>query len=142
MSAPKHRIATDVELGDISSPEEVAEAVRRFYQAVAQDQILGPMFNDVAQVDWAAHLPKLTLFWCRALFGLPGYSGNPYAAHRLIHEQEPFTREHFVRWLELFTETIDEGWAGEYAETMKALARNVARVHSSHLIGEAVELTA
>lgn len=140
MSAPTYRRPADVELGDVSSPEEVAEVVRRFYQAVAQDQLLGPMFNDVAQVDWAAHLPKLTAFWCRALFGLPGYAGNPYAAHRLIHEQEPFTRAHFERWLELFGETIDEGWQGDNAAAMKALGRNVARVHSSHLIGETVEI--
>ena len=37
---------------DLDGPEEVSEMVRRFYQGVAQDDLLGPMFNDVAQVDW------------------------------------------------------------------------------------------
>ena len=57
---------------DLDSPEEIAEMVRRFYADVAMDDLLGPMFNDVARVDWSEHLPKLTAFWCRALLGLPG----------------------------------------------------------------------
>ena len=46
--------------GDLDSPGEIAEMVRRFYQDVAQDDLLGPVFNDVARVDWNEHLPKLT----------------------------------------------------------------------------------
>lgn len=123
---------------DVSSPDEVEALVRTFYGAVAQDALLGPLFNEVARVDWSEHLPKLTAFWCRALFGTPGYQGNPFAKHRAVHDVEPFTAAHFVRWLELFEETVDGGWAGEYAESMKLLARNVARVHSGQLIGEEV----
>src|SRR5262245_10615178 len=57
---------------DLNDPTEIAEMVRRFYADVAQDDLLGPMFNEVAQVDWAEHLPKLTAFWCRALLSMPG----------------------------------------------------------------------
>jgi hemoglobin len=127
---------------DVSSPADVEELVRRFYGAVAQDELLVPMFNDVARVDWSEHLPKLTAFWCRALFGTPGYQGNPYAKHRAIHAQAPFTAEHFARWLELFEETVDHGWSGERAESMKALALRVAEVHSRQLVGAPVELGA
>jgi hemoglobin len=127
-----------VPISDLKDPEEVAELVRRFYRDVAQDDLLGPMFNDVAKVDWAEHLPKLTAFWCRALFGLPGYSGNPFRAHRDVHDQQTFTPAHFARWLELFEETMDLGWAGPTASKAKDLARNVARVHAGQLIGEEV----
>lgn len=65
---------------DLDSPEEIAEMVRRFYADVTQDDVLGPMFNDVAQVDWSEHLPKLAAFWCRALLDQPGYTGNPFRA--------------------------------------------------------------
>ena len=51
--------------------------VRRFYSDVTQDDLLGPMFNEVAHVDWCEHLPKLAAFWGRALLGIPGYTGNP-----------------------------------------------------------------
>jgi hemoglobin len=124
---------------DLHDPGEVAEMVRRFYTDVAQDDLLGPLFNDVAQVDWSEHLPKLTAFWCRALFGMPGYAGNPFRAHLDVHERRSFTPAHFHRWLDLFEETVDLGWCGPNAEKVKDLANNVARVHSGQLVGEAIE---
>ena len=120
---------------DLDDPAQVAELVRRFYADVAQDDLLGPMFNDVAQVDWSLHLPKLTAFWCRLLFATPGYEGNPFRAHQLIHARQPFTAAHFERWLELFFETLDLGWTGPNVERVKAHATKVARGHATQLIG-------
>ena len=97
--------------------------VRRFYADVAQDDLLGPMFNDVAKVSWADHLPKLTDFWCRALLG---------------HVKRAFTRAQFERWLSLFHETLELGWSGLLADRAGELADNLARVHSQRLIGESV----
>jgi hemoglobin len=125
---------------DLDDPGEIAEMVRRFYADVAQDDLLGPMFNDVARVDWSEHLPKLAAFWCRALLGQSGYSGNPFRAHALVHQQRAFTPAHFERWLTLFHETLELGWIGPVAERAAALADNVARVHSQQLLGEAVVL--
>jgi hemoglobin len=125
---------------DLDSLEEIAEMVRRFYADVAQDDLLGPMFNDVARVDWSEHLPKLSAFWCRALLGQPGYVGNPFRAHALVHEKRAFTPAHFERWLTLFHETLELGWTGPHAERAGQLADNVARVHRQHLIGQPVEL--
>jgi hemoglobin len=114
--------------------------VRRFYSDVAQDDLLGPMFSNVARVDWSEHLPKLTDFWCRHLFGLPGYAGNPLRVHQLIHAKSAFTAEHFERWLDLFFETVDLGWTGANAEKAKAFAVRVARVHGRQLIGQDLPL--
>ena len=108
--------------------------VRRFYQDVAQDDLLGPMFNDVAQVDWNEHLPKLTAFWCRALLGIEGYQGNPFRAHAEVNAKRPFTMAHFERWLDLFGDTVTLGWIGPNADRAMALAHNVARVHSGQLV--------
>ncbi|MGZ4683158.1 MAG: group III truncated hemoglobin [Acidimicrobiales bacterium] len=120
-------------VADLDRPDEVAEMVRRFYAEVAQDDVLGPMFNDVARVDWSEHLPKLTAFWCRALFGMDGYEGNPFRAHQLVDARERFTPVHFERWIELFEDTVDEGWVGPNADKVKAIAANVARVHRQQL---------
>ena len=120
---------------DLDDQAEIAEMVRRFYQDVAQDDLLGPMFNDVAAVDWAEHLPKLTQFWCRALLGIEGYQGNPFRAHAAINDRSPFTPAHFERWLQLFGDTLELGWVGPNTERALALARNVAAVHSSQLVG-------
>ena len=125
---------------DLDTPDEIAEMVRRFYADVTQDGLLGPMFNDVAQVDWSEHLPKLTAFWCRALLGLSGYQRNPFRAHMLVHARHEFTPAHFERWLTLFHETIELGWTGPKATRAIDLADNVARVHSRQLLGQAVSL--
>lgn len=118
---------------DLDSPEDITEMVRRFYADVAMDDLLGPVFNDVAQVDWSAHLPRLAAFWSRALLGQPGYSGNPFQAHARVHQQQPFTPAMFERWLSLFEETLELGWVGPNADRALALAQNVARVHREHL---------
>ena len=124
--------------GDLDTPGEIAELVRRFYADVTQDDLLGPMFNEVARVDWSEHLPKLTAFWSRALLGIPGYQGNPFRAHLLVHAQRAFTPTHFERWLALFHETIELGWTGPNARRALDIADNVARVHSHQLLGHAV----
>jgi hemoglobin len=118
---------------DLDDAVEIAEMVRRFYADVAQDDLLGPIFNDVARVDWSAHLPKLTAFWCRALLSQPGYEGNPYRQHALVHAKSPFDHRHFERWLELFEETVRLGWAGPRAEQALELAHRVAEVHERAL---------
>jgi hemoglobin len=114
--------------------------VRRFYGDVAQDDLLGPMFNDVAKVDWSEHLPKLTAFWCRALLGVAGYQGNPFRAHADVNAQRSFTVEHFRRWLGLFEENLVLGWRGPTADRALQLARDVARVHSRQLIRQDLAL--
>jgi hemoglobin len=126
---------------DLDDPDQVNELVRRFYADVAQDDLLGPMFNDVAQVDWSEHLPKLAAFWCRVLFGTPGYAGNPFRAHKEVHLRQAFTAAHFRRWLELFEDTIVLGWVGPHAERALSLAREVGRVHQHQLTGEGVPVT-
>lgn len=125
--------------GDLDSVSQIAEMVRRFYADVAQDELLGPMFNDVAQVDWSEHLPKLTAFWARALLGLSGYVGNPYRAHAEVNAKVPFQAAHFERWLSLFSETLED-WEGPNVDRALELAANVARVHSQQLIGVPVVL--
>ena len=120
--------------GDLDSPEEIAELVRRFYQDVAQDDLLGPMFNDVAQVDWDLHLPKLAAFWNRALLGIEGYQGNPFRQHAEVNAREPFRQEHFDRWLELFRANLARRWSGPNVERALALASRVAEVHAGQLV--------
>jgi len=123
---------------DITTEADVEQMVRSFYGAVVQDELLGPIFTTVANVDWSTHIPKLSLFWCRNLFGTPGYQGNALRAHRAIHEQSPFQLEHFARWLDIFDDTIDANWRGPNAERAKSFARRVASVQGKHLINQEV----
>jgi hemoglobin len=141
MSSGPSRTSSLARGRDLDDPIEIAEMVRRFYADVAQDDLLGPMFEEVARVDWSEHLPKLAAFWCRALLSMPGYEGNPYRAHQSVHARRSFTPDHFARWLELFHETLDLGWRGPRVERAKVLARRVADVHCRQIVGADVEFT-
>jgi hemoglobin len=119
---------------DLDDPGEIAEMVRRFYREVAQDEILGPIFDGAMAVDWAEHIPKLTRYWERMLLGLPGYDGHPMEAHRRVRERSPFAPDQFDRWLELFVETVDGGWVGPVAQLAKQRAVAVATAISRQLL--------
>ena len=49
----------------------------------------------------------------------------------------PFTEAHYERWLELFTATLHEGWAGPVADTAERRARRMAGSMRRVLAGEA-----
>lgn len=107
---------------DIENENDVRALVDAFYDAVRDDPLLNPIFTDVAQVDWASHLPRMYAFWNGLIFGQPGYTGSPF----LPHTQLPVRREHFTRWLELFRATVDRKFAGEYAQRAKDAAGSIA----------------
>ena len=115
---------------DLDSPEEIAELVRQFYARVEIDDLLRPVFVDQAEVDWETHLPKITAFWCQMELGIPGFDGFPTRAHALLSEETPFRAEQFGRWVGLFHDTVDRGWAGPRAESMKHRAILIAQAQS------------
>lgn len=125
---------------DLDSEEELGILVQRFYSDVAQDELLGHIFNDVAHVNWDDHIPKIKDFWAKIMLGVDGYQGNPMEAHEKIHAIEPFTHEHFRRWLELFQETVDMGWEGPYAQEIKRKAVKISLVHSRALTGTPLDV--
>jgi hemoglobin len=46
--------------------------------------------------------------------------------HALLNLKTPLREEHFLRWLEIFRETIDESHVGERAEFAKTRAEAIA----------------
>jgi hemoglobin len=120
---------TDAELAqrtDITTRDDVDLLVRSFYRYAAMDELLGPIF-EVANVDWPSHIDTLTGFWAWQLLGEPGYEGNPLRAHEPVHAVTPFADEHFDRWIELFTGTIDEHFVGPTAEVARGRAIKMAK---------------
>jgi truncated hemoglobin YjbI len=116
----------DAERHDLATRSDVAALVRAFYRAAAMDDLLGPVFS-AARVDWPSHLEIVTDFWMEQLFGGPMSRRNPLRAHESVHARTPLGDEHFARWLDLFTETVDEHFAGPVAELAKARAAKTAR---------------
>ncbi len=111
---------------DIAYPEDVRQLVDTFYDKVRRDDVLGYIFNEVAHIDWPAHLPKMVAFWEFLLLGHDTYRGNPLEKHWHVHEKEPFTAEHFDRWVALFREAADELFTGPKTEDAKFRAYAIA----------------
>jgi hemoglobin len=110
---------------EIETIDDVELLVRRFYQAVIPDDLLGPIFHGM-RVDWGVHIPKLVDFWAGRLLGEPGYTGNPVGAHQPVLDRFPFGRTELDRWLELWEETVDELFVGEVAAVAKDRAHGAA----------------
>ena len=96
--------------------------VDSFYARVQEDELLGPVFNDVARVDWAHHLPTMYSFWSTMLFRTATYKGRPWPKHAPL----PVGQEHFERWLSLFCQTVDGLFAGPKAREAKGFALSIA----------------
>ncbi len=111
---------------DILGEEEITNVVHTFYDRVAVDEKLGPIFNDVVKIDWSTHLPVMVQFWRTIVFGDGGYQGNPLMAHMKWASDVRMDENKFQHWLALFHQTIDDLYAGPYAEMMKLRSANMA----------------
>jgi hemoglobin len=123
---------------DITSRQDIQRLVDAFYTRIRADAVLGPIFDDVAHVDWAVHLPKMYDFWESVLFGRPVFKGNPLAVHRALATLTPLTGSKFARWVSLFQQTVDELFAGPMAGIAKDRAARIA-VTMHHHVGSVAE---
>jgi hemoglobin len=121
---------------DLESRTDIERLVDTFYALVRDDEYLEPIFNDVAQVDWDAHLPKMYAFWETLLFGRASFKGNPLAVHRALATQTELTDREFNRWLELFHASVDMLFAGPVAEEAKQRATRIAMVMQHHIASD------
>ena len=117
-----HDLAAVEVRGDLDSRTAIHDLVVQFYREIVFDDLLGPVFSEVAEVDWSEHIPKLIDFWCRVLLGEVGYEGNLIAAHHHVHNLEPLRVDHFDRWYALWEASIDSRWTGPIAERAKSHA--------------------
>lgn len=100
---------------DIATAADIKTLVDQFYEKVNRDELLAPIFNDVAQVDWLHHLPTIYRFWESMLLGAGNYEGAPFPKHAAL----PLEQKHFERWLALFVKTLNENFAGPKSEEAK-----------------------
>ena len=117
---------TNDKKSDIHSRAHIARLVETFYGKVNVDPMLAPVFS---HVNWPEHLPVMVNFWASMMLGDSSYQGNPFQKHIPL----AIGREHFSRWLQLFTETVDEGFAGPQAEEIKARAISIAALFQHRL---------
>ena len=111
-------------LNDITTLEDIKLLVDTFYSKVQKDDFIGPIFNEKIGDRWPEHLEKMYRFWQTILLEVHTYSGSPFPPHK----QLPVAKEHFDRWMEIFTTTTDELFVGAIAEEAKLRAKNMAEM--------------
>jgi hemoglobin len=123
-------------MSDIASRADCERLVREFYTRAFADPIIGFLFTDVAKLDLEAHIPRITAFWETILLGAHSYGGGAFRPHAALHAKVPLLRGHFDRWVTIWSETVDDLFAGERAEHAKAHARRVAHAFRRRLEDE------
>ena len=111
---------------DIINRNDIVLLVDSFYQKVQQNERIGPIFNQVVQVDWGHHLPKMYDFWESILFEKAIYKGNPMLTHFDINKKAALKNEEFDTWKNIFFNTVDELFEGENATVIKQKAQSIA----------------
>jgi len=120
-------------LAELASRADIVRLVDAFYERVREDRILGPIFTDVARVDWEVHLPNMYDFWDSVLFGKAGFKGAPLPVHLALSRQVALTSREFDRWIALFHSTVDALFAGPLADEAKIRATRIAAVMQHHI---------
>jgi len=118
---------------DLAGRADIERLVNAFYARVQRDDLLGFIFTDIAKTDWATHLPKMYAFWETMIFRTGSYTGSPLAAHAKLTAFTSMGGPQFERWLNLFTSTVDELFAGDKAEHIKRAAEDMANVIHSRI---------
>mgnify|MGYP000400972812 FL=1 len=114
----------------IETREDITRLVAKFYAKIRKDSLLGDIFNNHIDSDeWPAHLSKLSDFWEVHLLRGSNFRGNPVQKHIQVDQQLKHTmnKEHFDRWLELWSETLDSLYEGELAEKAKQAAQRMGQ---------------
>lgn len=114
---------------DISCLDDIKQLVNRFYDQVRADTLLGPVFDARIRNSWPQHLEKMYRFWQTVLLGERTYDGSPFPPHA----QLPIDHQHFAQWMQLFTATIDEMFAGNKTEEAKWRAARMAEMFEMKL---------
>lgn len=117
-------------LPDIQGREDLQILVDDFYGRVRHDELLGFIFDEIAEVDWDHHIPKIVDFWETVLFRTGRYQGSPLLPHLRLAGMTDMSRERFQRWVELFGSTVDTHFSGPGADHLKNVALDMANVMS------------
>jgi hemoglobin len=111
---------------DLRDRGDVEALVREFYRRAFAYRLLGPVLIDIARMDLPAHLPIICDFWETVLFRAGTYRRNAFTVHVNLHRRAGLTSAHFARWLALWTQTVDDLYAGAAADRAKVQAARIA----------------
>ncbi len=113
---------------DLLNRSDIEFLINTFYEKVQKDDLISFFFTDVVSVDWENHLPVMYNFWEVILFSTGSYAGNTMQKHIDLNMKSTMQPKHFERWIQLFTQTVDENFEGTNAVLIKQRALSIATV--------------
>jgi hemoglobin len=122
-------------LPDIAGRDDIAALLTDFYGRAFDDELLGPIFVEVARMSLAEHLPVMCDFWQTVLFRSGQYRGNALQPHLRLNRKVRLTAAHFDRWLTLWHTTVDDRHAGAKADLAKLQATRIAGAMCRRIAG-------
>jgi len=108
----------------------VSNLVENFYTRVRAHPLLGPVFQNEIDDNWAPHLATMKDFWSSVAMNTGRYSGKPFPAHMKL---TGITPAHFNIWLALFRLTLEE--LSDTAETVDYFMERANRIARSFQLG-------
>ena len=104
--------------------DDIKTMVNSFYSQVRENELIGPIFDEVIQDRWGVHLEKMYTFWQTILFEEHTYFGSPFPPHAKL----PVEAKHFEQWVSIFNQNMDNLFEGPKAEEAKWRAAKMAQM--------------
>jgi hemoglobin len=111
---------------DLADRDDLIALLYDFYRRAFADDLIGPVFVDVAHMDLEEHIPAIADFWCKTVLHEGTYKRNVLVPHRELQEKAHMGAAHFDRWLQIWQATVDDRHAGRNADLAKLQAARVA----------------
>ncbi|MBT9393158.1 group III truncated hemoglobin [Hymenobacter sp. NST-14] len=112
-------------LPDLRTEGDIKTLVDTAFGKAANDELLAPLCQAVAQVHWPRHLTSLYDYWSSALLGTTRYQeGQLVPLHSALPQRGP----HQQRWADLLLKALEEKFAGSKAEEAKHKAATLASI--------------
>ena len=124
---------------DLDSKAHIAAFLQHFYNKLLTDPVLAPIFLDVAGIDLRVHLGHIQAYWEKLLLGTDDYQRHTMNIHRALHSKHALTDAEFDRWLDFYVSTVDEHFAGPYADKAKRVAGHIAANMKTRIVHNAFD---
>ena len=103
---------------DIQTEGDIKMLVDSLCQKATHDTLLGASFAAAARIHWPHYLTAQYRYWSCSLLGAGTPEGGPLPEQVAL----PHGGAHIEHWLQLFSSTVEEYFAGSKAEQAKQLA--------------------
>ena len=111
---------------DIENRADIELLLKNFYTKVFNDDLISHFFTEVVPLNLEEHIPVIADFWESVLLDAKGYRKNVMEVHLDISKKSKIERQHLDRWVQLFTQTVDEFFEGPKSTIAKQRAASIA----------------